>query len=122
MELRKQKTALRSGWLWSAGVGGVSVGVQFVLVVDTAAVDDTDDEFAGPFRSPRANAVISIVIIFGDQIAVFVVDVEVEVGIAVTVDYDTGLFAAVEDDFVFVFFFYIVLMFPLMIVPGQTHF
>ena len=77
-----------------------SVGTDVIDIVDTAAVDDFDGEFAGPFRSPGANAVIGVVVIFGDQVAVFVIDVEVEVGIAVTVNGDTGLLAAAEGDFI----------------------
>ena len=54
-----------------------------VAVIDAAAVDNLDFERAGPLGCPGADAVVDVVVVLGNEVVVFVVDIEVQVGVAV---------------------------------------
>ena len=72
----------------------MSVGFQFVFVANITIVYDLDFEFLSAAGSPFGDAVIGKIVITGNRITVFVVNIQLEVGISVTCNKNTGFFAA----------------------------
>ena len=98
-EWQSKKRSRRNTICAAAALGGVGlVGGEAIAVVDSSAVHDPDDEFAGPLGPEVHQAGIRTVDILSDQVAVFIVDVEVEIGVPVALDEDPGAFAAPEDE------------------------
>ena len=69
---------------------------QVVAVIDAAAVDNLDFERAGPLGCPGADAVVNVVVVLGNEVVVFVVDIEVQVGVAVALYGDAGFAVGAE--------------------------
>ena len=69
-----------------------------VLVVDFTVVRDFDLELSRPPRCEGAEALVGIVGIGVDEVAVLVVDVEVEVGVTIAGYINPGFLSAGESD------------------------
>ena len=78
------------------------VSFQVVSVVNVPTVYDFDAIFLGASRSPGTDAIVGIIVIFSDEIAVAVVDIEVKVGVAVAINGNAGSLTADEHNIVYI--------------------
>ena len=72
------------------------VGSDGKVAVDSSTVHNAKPEDTSPSRNPTAYALIRIVSITGNQVAISIIDIEIKIIIAITDNNNLGKFAKID--------------------------